>query len=79
MMRGSLPCLFLLLMFALACGRVQHGPPNQQQPLASPSGRYVLTLPIESNEVNPQYQGTRVWKVTISDPDGDLLYKDDAS
>lgn len=70
-------CLLLALM--LACGRTQPVPPNRQQPLTSPSGEYVLTLPIEENEVNPEYQGTPVWKVTISDAEGNLLYRDEAS
>jgi hypothetical protein len=50
--------------------------PNQRQPSTSPSGKYVLTLPIEKN---PAYHNIEVWKVTISTPDGKILYKDDAS
>jgi len=49
---------------------------NQIQPLVSPSGKYVLTLPID---VNPNYHHLRVWKVTIAKPDGTVLYRDDSS
>jgi hypothetical protein len=75
-------CPLLLLLLALAFGcrlRTELPPPNQQQPLTSPSGSYILTVPIEPNEVNPTYQNTKVWKVTISRPGGDVLYKDEAS
>jgi len=50
--------------------------PNQVTPQASPSGKYVLTMPIERN---PAYRNLRVWRVTISDAQGKVLYKDDAS
>jgi hypothetical protein len=50
--------------------------PNQTQSSTSPSGKYVLTLPIEAN---PAYRNIEVWKVKISKPDGTVLYKDDAS
>jgi len=45
----------------------------------SPSGKYVLRLPIEAQTTNPQYKGTRVWKVTIADSSGTVLYKDEDS
>jgi hypothetical protein len=48
---------------------------NQRQPLVSPSGQYVLTAPIEAS---PTMQG-RVWKVTIADAKGQVLYRDEAS
>jgi hypothetical protein len=76
------PCALVLLLglaLAFGCRRTQSLPPNQQQPSISPNGRYVLTVPIEPNETNPEYAGTRVWKVTISDQDGALLYRDDKS
>jgi len=50
--------------------------PNKVQPMPSPSGRYVLTVPIEPN---PNYHNHKVWKVTISDTNGTVLYKDDSS
>ena len=73
--------LVLLLPLALVfgCLQTQSLPPNQQQSLISPSGKYVLTVPIERNETNPEYYNTKVWKVTIFDQDGNLLYKDDES
>ena len=39
---------------------------NQRQPLTSPSGKYVLTIPIERE---PDYHNAPLWKITISDPD----------
>jgi hypothetical protein len=68
-----------MLALVMACVQSTPVPLNQQQPLTSPSGSFVLTLPIEENRVNPQYETTRVWKVTISNPEGDVLYKDDES
>lgn len=48
--------------------------PNQKQTLKSPSGRYVLTVPIEPN---PTRGGSdRWWTVTITDSHGNQLYKD---
>ena len=51
-------------------------PPNKVQPLPSPSRKYVLTVPIECN---PNYKNYKVWKVTISDSNGTVLYKDNES
>jgi len=50
--------------------------PNKVQPMPSPSGKFVLTIPIERN---PAYHNSPVWKVTISDGTGSQLYKDDSS
>jgi len=52
---------------------------NQTQGAASPSGKYVLRMPIELQTSNPTYKGTPVWKVTITDPNGRVVYKDEAS
>jgi len=46
------------------------------QPLASPSGKYILTVPIERN---PKDNNARVWKITIADSAGKQLYKDGSS
>jgi hypothetical protein len=54
-------------------------PASQTQPLASPSGKYVLTLPIEKNTRNPAYATSKVWKVAIHDSAGALEYKDEDS
>jgi len=43
--------------------------------LTSPSGKFVLTVPIEKRSG----YNARVWKVTISDRQGRQLYKDNAS
>lgn len=67
----------LLILLAVFAGCTPPAPkPNQVQPMRSPSGKYVLTLPIERN---PAYHDALVWKVTISDANGHPLYKDDAS
>lgn len=50
-------------------------PPNQIQPLTSPGGKFVLTVPIEKRSGC----NARVWKVTISDGQGKQLYKDNDS
>lgn len=47
---------------------------NQEQPLVSPSGRYVLTVPIETAADSRR----RYWRVTISDVNGNVLFKDDS-
>jgi hypothetical protein len=39
----------------------------------SPSGKYVLTVPIEKAADNLHY-----WSVTISDRNGNVLFKDDS-
>jgi hypothetical protein len=52
---------------------------NQTQGATAPSGKFVLRMPIEPQTSNPVYKGTPVWKVTITDPDGRIVYKDEAS
>jgi hypothetical protein len=52
---------------------------NQVQGTPSTSGKYVLRLPIEAQTTKPQYKGTGVWKVTIADSSGTVLYKDENS
>jgi hypothetical protein len=49
--------------------------PNQRTPSASPSGKFVLTVPIEHDAADPAIP---FWRVTISDPSGQQLYKDDS-
>ncbi len=68
--------LIQLLVVLIAGCSPQPMPINQQQPLTSPSGSYILTVPIEKN---PAYNNTSVWKVTITDKTRNLLYKDEAS
>lgn len=52
--------------------------PNQREPGTSPSGRYVLTVPIERSKVQkgPLGFGMPYWHVTISDPNGKVVYRD---
>ncbi len=45
----------------------------------SPSGKYFLSVPIEEQTTDPNYEGTKVWKVTISDSEGKVVYKDEDS
>ena len=47
-------------------------PWNHLQPLASPSGKYILTVPIEKD----QGMNSGMWRVTISDLASNELYKD---
>ena len=69
-----------LLLTLAGCSGQSAGPPlpNHIQPLNSPSGKYVLTVPIETTR-NPKDPGRPVWKVTIADPAGQILYRDDDS
>jgi len=68
--------LLLSIGFSTAC---RPRPKNQTQNLPSPSGDYTLRIPIEENTTNPEYAGTRVWKVTILDRAGADDYKDTGS
>lgn len=47
---------------------------GQQQPLVSPDGNYVLTVPV--NESALKMAGTPVWMVTITYLDGGVVYQD---
>lgn len=49
------------------------------QDVSSPSGKYVLRVPIEHDTTDPLLSDTGVWKVTITDPAGKVLYKDEDS
>ncbi|MGM0578304.1 MAG: hypothetical protein ACQEXJ_21450 [Myxococcota bacterium] len=66
--------LVLLVGLGGACWEAPDG--RRTQPLPSPSGKYVLTVPIERN---PAYHDSRVWKVTIRTPAGEVLYRDESS
>lgn len=52
--------------------------PNQREPVTSPSGVYVLTVPIERSktEKGPLGFGFPYWHVTIADPNGSVVYHD---
>lgn len=49
--------------------------PNQRTPSTSPSGKFVLTVPIERD---PTDGNLPFWRVTISDTAGKQLHKDDS-
>jgi hypothetical protein len=70
--------LSLAICFTVAgCSRQPKRPlANQRQPLPSPSGKYVLTIPIETGS---HFSSPGVWKVTIRDSEGSVLYKDEGS
>ena len=76
----SVPGLFIALMLLHLL--LPHPPreqkPNQREPLSSPSGWYVLTVPIERSgrRKGPLGYGIPFWHVTISDPNGTVLYRD---
>ena len=75
------PALILVLMLAsplIRTDRTSRRKPNQRQPLTSPSGKYVLTVPIERSRTGrgPLGFGSPYWYVTISDQNGNVLYRD---
>jgi len=66
------PALLYLLPVLLLCSYSLAGPfsaqqPNQRDPFPSPSGKYVLSMPSDDC----------YWHPTISDADGDVLYRDE--
>lgn len=61
-----IPCILLLILAVFGPKPPQK--PNQKTPSTSPSGAYVLTVPIKHG----------CWTVTISDPQGNVLYKDES-
>lgn len=71
--------LILLLMFILHLIRTNESPkqlPNRQQSLISPSGKYVLNVPIKRIKQQLLSFGHPYWIVTISDPNGEVVYTD---
>jgi hypothetical protein len=75
------PGLMLILMVIsplIRMGQSSHQKPNQRQPVISPSGKYVLTVPIERSKRHkgPLGFGSPYWHVTISDPNGEVVYRD---
>jgi hypothetical protein len=71
-----------VLLIALAPLMSPTGSPsaeNQTQPLVSPSGKYVLTVPItrSQKDIGPIGFGWPYWHVTIADQDGNILYADE--
>ncbi|HBC87268.1 MAG TPA: hypothetical protein DCZ94_09960 [Lentisphaeria bacterium] len=69
----TLSACILLCVF----GYMPNSPePNQVQSLVSPSGKFVLTVPIEKRQENDT---GRRWIVTIHDAKGVLMYRDSTS
>ena len=74
-MRKLLPmCVIIHAMFIFNCTTTRIEKPNQKQGFTSPSGRYVLNVPIEEDSQAQRHY----WRVTISDTNGTVLFKDDA-
>lgn len=79
MKRSQFACLILLgLAFAVGCGS-KAPQRNQTQGIASPSGKYLLYAPIEPQTTDPRYDGYTAWTVTITDVNGQVLYRDEDS
>lgn len=78
----SVPAFLVVLMVLspLLPHRPRQGDeePNQRQSRVSPSGRYILSVPIERSRSRkgPLGFGMPYWYVTVSDPNGVLLYRD---
>jgi hypothetical protein len=72
LMRTKYFLVFLVTLVFSSCGS-SYQKPYQDQPLKSPSGKYVLTVPIEKAADKHDY-----WRVTIADTDGKVLFKDDS-
>ncbi len=77
-MKINIIYLILLTTILITSCKPKTTPANKQQPITSPSGKYIFTIPIEKNTTNPQYKGTSVWKVSISS-NGQIEYKDEKS
>ena len=48
---------------------------GQRQPVVSPDGEFLLSVPIEESEL-PELAGAPVWMVTISHVEGGLVHQD---
>jgi hypothetical protein len=77
----SVPVLLIVLMLLgplLPRSPRRQEKPNQKRSQVSPSGRYVLSVPIERSQrqKGPLGYGMPYWHVTIADPNGRVLYRD---
>lgn len=71
--------LILVLMLILPLIRTDKSPvqlPNRQQHLKSPSGKYVLNVPVKRIKQKLLSFGYPYLIVTISDPNGKVIYQD---
>jgi len=64
----------LVLPLASGCGTAT-GQTGSPQPLISPNGEYVLTVPVHESGL-PGLAGTPVWMVTISHVEGGVVHQD---
>ena len=73
-MKRNALLLCLIIALVAGCGRSGRARrPAQELPLTSPSGEYVLTMPIE----NDRAQGNAAYRrLKILDSDGNVVYKD---
>jgi hypothetical protein len=56
--------------------------PNRRQPLISPSGKYILTVPLERSGVRARPiwgSAPQAWHVTIAERNGTVVYRDPAN
>jgi hypothetical protein len=69
-------CALLLILSNINCKTyVEANKPNQREPFPSPSGKYILRVPIEADPTNQHHY----WRVTITDNQGTVLFKDDSA
>ena len=73
----SLTCFFMLIV-STSCSP-DPPKPNQTQDLPSPSGKYVLSAPLEKDVNYPDQPGAKVRRITIFKADGTLEYKDESA
>jgi hypothetical protein len=64
----------LAVILFVSCTRGEVDRPNQRQRFQSPSGRYVVNVPIERDAQDNH----RYWRVTILDEKGVVVFKDDS-
>lgn len=69
----TLATIVSLAAATLSCCRQRQSKPNQQSPLTSPGGKYVLTVPIEKDATQ---DNLHYWQVQIADSTGNVDYKD---
>jgi hypothetical protein len=68
--------LLLLTLLLIRTDKKLDQPPNRQQHLISPSGKYILTVPVKRIKQKLLSFGHPYRVVTISDPNGKIIYQD---
>lgn len=79
--RGAImaPLVFLIVIFTPSLRKTDDsskGLPNRQQNIASPSGQYILSVPVVRIRRKRFSFGNPYWQVTISDPNRNVVYRD---